>query len=208
MCSSAPRTIAVITLLAGLLMATPASAQWRRVNSPNFVVIGDVTARDLRDIAVKFEGFRETLGRLLGPRAIASVVPTVVVVFPTDYAIGPFRPKYQGKPVDIAGLFLPGRDVNHIALVNDGNAERMRVVFHEYAHLVTSNSGLMLPVWLSEGIAEYYSTFELWTDRRNAIMGGLIDAHIARLNDTVLIPIADLLKLDHSSPLYLSLIHI
>lgn len=198
---TARRAIATISVLVSMI-AAPAYGEWRRVDSPNFVVIGDVSARDLRDITIKFEGFRETLGRLLGPRAIAAAVPTVVVVFPTDYAIGPFRPKYQGKPVDVAGLFLPGRDVNHLAIVNDGNAERMRIVFHEYAHLVTSNSGQTLPLWLSEGLAEYYSTFELWTDRRNAIMGGLIDEHIERLHDTVLIPIAELLKLDHSSPLY------
>jgi hypothetical protein len=201
--STASRATAVFALLGGLfLLAAPAHAEWRRVDSPNFVVVGDVSARDLRDVAVKFEGFRETLGRLLGERAVATAVPTVVFVFPTDYTIGPFRPKYQGKPVDVAGLFMSGRDVNYIAIVNDGNAERMRIVFHEYAHLVTSNSGQTLPLWLSEGLAEYYSTFELWSDRRNAVLGNVIDAHLERLNDTVLIPIADLLKIDHTSPLY------
>ena len=84
----------------------PAQAQWRRLDSPNFVVIGDVPVRDLRDVAVQFEGFRETLGRVLSARVTTTAVPSVVIVFPSDQALAPFRPKYQGKPVEIAGLFV------------------------------------------------------------------------------------------------------
>ncbi len=39
-----------------LATAAPVQAQWRRIDSPNFVVMGDVAAVDLRDLAVKFEG--------------------------------------------------------------------------------------------------------------------------------------------------------
>ena len=111
--------------------AVPAHAQWRRLDSPNFVVIGNVAARDLRDVAVQFEGFRETLTRVLSARVTTTAVPTVVVVFPSDQALAPFRPKYQGKPVEIAGLFVPGRDLNYILLVNDGRPDRLPVVLHE-----------------------------------------------------------------------------
>ena len=138
------------------LDAIPAHAQWRRLDSPNFVVIGNVAARDLRDVAVQFEGFRETLTRVLSARVTTTAVPTVVVVFPSDQALAPFRPKYQGKPVEIGGLFVPGRDLNYILLVNDGRPDRLPVVLHEYTHLITSNSDQPLPVWLSEGMAEYY----------------------------------------------------
>ena len=68
------------------LAPASADAQWRRLDSPNFVVIGEVPARDLRDVAVQFEGFRETLTRVFGARITTSTVPTVVVVFPTDRA--------------------------------------------------------------------------------------------------------------------------
>jgi hypothetical protein len=184
------------------LEAVPASAQWRRLDSPNFVLIGDVAARDLREMAVQFEGFRETMTRVLSARVTASAVPTVVMVFPSDRALAPFRPKFQGKPVEIGGLFVPGRDLNYILLVNDGAPGRLTVVLHEYTHLLTSNSDQPVPVWLSEGLAEYYSTFQLERGGREALLGGLIDHHLARLNDTVLIPLNDLLKINHDSPLY------
>jgi hypothetical protein len=108
----------------------------------------------------------------------------VVVVFPSDRALGPFRPRYQGKPVEISGLFVPGRDLNYILLVNDGRPNRLPIVLHEYTHLITSNSDQPLPVWLSEGLAEYYSTFQLERGGREAVLGSLIDEHLARLNDT------------------------
>jgi hypothetical protein len=66
--------------------AAPCAAEWRRLDSPNFIVIGDVGASTLKDIAVKFEGFRETLGGVLSSQVTATAVPTVVVVFLSDRA--------------------------------------------------------------------------------------------------------------------------
>jgi hypothetical protein len=193
---------AVLTLVV-VLEATPlAQSNWRRIDTPNFVAIGDVSAFVLHDIVVKFEGFREILGRLHGPRLIGSAVPTVVVVFPTEHEMGPFRPKFNGKPVDVAGLFVPGRDLNYIAMLSDKNPDNLRVVFHEYTHLLARNSGQQLPVWLSEGLAEYYSTFQPLKGGREAVFGDVVGYHIQQLNNSVLIPIAELLRIDNNSSLY------
>lgn len=191
-----------ITWLAATGATTRAQNNWRRIDSPNFVAIGDIAASNLRDLVGKFERFRETLSRLHGPSLVGSAVPTVIVVFPSDYSMEPFLPKYNGKAVEAAGLFVPARDVNYIAMVDDNNPERLRVVFHEFTHLAGSNSARQLPTWLSEGFAEYYSTYEPLKNGQEAIIGKLVDEHIIRLNQTVLIPIADLIRIDHNSPLY------
>ena len=80
-----PRGRALL-FLAFSLVPSPVAAEWRRLESPNFIVIGDASERELRNIAVHFEGFRETLGRVLSVRVTATAVPTVVVVFPNDRA--------------------------------------------------------------------------------------------------------------------------
>lgn len=185
-----------------LSLATPAAAEWRRVDSPNFVVIGDVGAGALREIAVQFEGFRETLSRVLTPRATATAVPTVVIVFPSDRAFTPFKPTFEGKPVDVAGLFVSRRDVNYIALVADNRQDRMRIVFHEYAHLVISNIAQNVPLWLNEGLAEYYSTYEVRRGGREATIGRPLEHHLVRLEEGRLLPLADLLQAGHDSPHY------
>src|SRR6185503_17996615 len=76
------------------------------------------------------------------------------------------------------------------------------VVLHEYTHLAASNSDQPLPIWLGEGIAEYYSTFQLQRGGREAVIGTVIREHLVQLNETVLIPLNDLLKVEHDSPLY------
>ena len=104
---SGHRSILVLLLL--LTTAAPSAAEWRRLDSPNFIVIGDVGGTTLRDIAIKFEGFRETLGRVLNSQVTATAVPTVVIVFPDDRAFRPFMPKYEGRSVDVGGLFYASR---------------------------------------------------------------------------------------------------
>ena len=192
---------AVLCLIACLAPAT-AGAEWRRLETPNFVVIGDASEGDLRNIAVQFEGFRETLGRVLSAKATATAVPTVVVVFPHDRAFTPYKPLYKGKPVDAAGVFYSGRDANYITLVNDVRDGRLRVLFHEYAHLMISNMVMNLPTWLNEGLAEYYSTYDPSRDGREAIIGRPIDSHLQRLGEGRLLPLHELITVDQKSGLY------
>src|SRR6186713_3432443 len=114
---------AILAIGMAAAIAAPAEAQWRRLDSPNFVVIGDTSTGRLRDVALEFEGFRETLVRVLGSRMTASATPTVVYVFPNQTAIEPFRPRYNGKPVDIGGLTLFGRDFNIMAIIDDDHPD-------------------------------------------------------------------------------------
>ena len=196
------RIRSVAAALIVLLAAAPCAAEWRRLDSPNFTVIGDVSARELRDLAVKFEGFRETLGRAINERATAAAVPTIIIVFPNDKAFTPFKPTYQGKPrTDVAGFFVPGVNLNYILMQSAGPASE-RIVFHEYAHLIVSNVMPNPPTWLNEGLAEFYSTFKLMDDGRRAQIGVAIGEHLRLLNSSVRVPLPELLKVDSKSPLY------
>lgn len=191
-----------ILVLGALLWPSTAAADWRRLDSPNFIVIGDVSARELREVAMQFEGFRETLTRVLSARATGTAVPTVVVVFPNNRAFTPYKPVYNGKPVDVGGVFYGGRDVNIITLLRDGRPGTLRVLFHEYAHLVVSNVAMNLPAWLSEGLAEHYSTYEYLRGGREARIGQPIDSHLYRLAEERLLPLDELITVTHESPLY------
>ena len=52
------------------------------------------------------------------------------------------------------------------------------MVFHEYAHLVISNVMRNVPVWLGEGLAEFYSTYEIGDGGREAVIGRAIVHHL------------------------------
>ena len=192
------KTLAAVAI--ALSIAAPASGAWRRVDSPNFIVVGDVSLRTLRDTAEKFEAFREVLRRVLPALASSSPVPTVVLVFPSDEAFTPFKPTYQGKPKAVAGYAAPGTDVSYIAMVNGVDGDR--VIFHEYTHMVVANAVARIPVWLNEGLAEFYSTFALMDGGKRAAIGRLIENHVLVLKGSLRVSLPELLKADQNSPLY------
>ena len=177
------------------------------MDSPNFVVIGEVSAHELTVVAAQFERFHETLRRILGDGVTSTPVPTIVIVFPSDRAFSPLMPVVQGKTLPVGGRFLGAQDINYIAIVSDRQSGRLRALFHEYAHLLMSNMSRNVPIWLSEGMAEYYSTFELTADGREVVLGGPIESHVALLTETLkrngrLLTIEELVKVDKQSPFY------
>jgi Peptidase MA superfamily len=194
--------IGVVGLLLLTVAAHAGAAQWVRVETPNFVVFGEVGEKRTRDVAAEFERFREALGRVLTGAAAKAPVPTTVVVFDSGRSFEPYRPLYNGKAIDVAGYFSTDRDVNRVALALENREQGLRVIFHEYVHLVVSNVTDGLPPWLNEGLAEYYSTFLVSDDGKTATMGSVISSHMAMLNDESLLPLKDLLAVTHDSPLY------
>jgi hypothetical protein len=187
--------------LVALAIATPASAAWHRVDTPNFVVVGDVGTRDLRDTAIKLEGFREGLRRLFPGVQTTAPVPTVVIVFPNNDAFTPFKPTYQGKPREVAGYAAPGLEMNFIAMISASTVSD-RVIFHELTHLVIGNAMAGVPLWLNEGLAEFYSTFTLMNGGKRAQIGLPIPEHLHTLNGSIPQSLPTLLTVDMQSPLY------
>jgi len=124
------------------------------------------------------------------------------VVFDSRRSYDSYRPMFHGKRVDVTGYFQPMEDENLVTLTVEDRESAFRILFHEYAHLIVSNVTRNVPVWANEGLAEYYSTFELQPDGRGALIGTVIDDHLATLNHTVLIRLEDLLKIDPGTPLY------
>ncbi len=194
------------TIVAGILLfhaaARADAAQWVRVETPNFVVFGEVGEKRTRDVAAEFERFREALGRVLPGAAPKAPVPTVVVVFDNRRSFEPYRPLYHGKPIDLSGIFSSDRDINHVALALEDREQGLRTIFHEYVHLVVSNITDAIPPWLNEGLAEYYSTFLVTDDGKTATMGSVIEPHLLMLNEQPLLPLKDLLAVTHDSPMY------
>jgi hypothetical protein len=183
-------------------IASPSTAEWRRVESPNFVVVGEVPARTLQDVALEFEAFREAVSRALTERPTSSAVPTVIVVFPNEKAFVPFRALPHGKPVSNSGMFVARPDVNYAAVVADGKSDATRALFHEYAHVIIANTARNVPLWLGEGLAEYFSTFELGKNGRDGVHGRFLSHHLRRVQNTPLLKMEALVAVDRNSPLY------
>ena len=178
---------------------TASTSSWRRVDTPHFTVIGSVADRELGDVAAHFERFREALGQFLPTAATATVVPTVVIVFESEKAFDAFKPLSGGKPRDGAGLIVPSPDIDYVGLV--AGSRGLRTAFHGYSHLATANLGVSLPLWLTEGVAEYHSTFELLRGGNKASIGEPLTAHLMSLRSEWL-GLDELRAVQQSSPHY------
>lgn len=199
------RIIAALFLLCLTTVSAPAKETWTRVQSKNFTLVGNGSAGEIRKVAIKLEQFRDALARLFPKTRLNTSVPTTVVVFKTDESFNDFKPRYKGKVKErIGGYFIQGEDGNYVAMTTDTGRLRTpyQVIFHEYVHFLVGNNLKDAPLWLNEGLAEFYSTFETSDDEQDVIIGRAIIWHLATLNQGRMLPLKTLLAVDHKSPHY------
>ncbi|HEX8651305.1 MAG TPA: tetratricopeptide repeat protein [Pyrinomonadaceae bacterium] len=200
--------LTLASLLCLLLVAQdhPAMTKdaWTSVRTRNFLVVGNASEMEMREVATRLEQFRLSLARLFIVNNFASPLATTVILFKNDSSYEPFKPLYRGRPAEVAGFFQPGRDTNYITL----SAERLgetpyRTIFHEYVHLMIDSNLRGVPAWFNEGVAEYYSAFEVTDGGRRATLGRTIESHVQLIRRSPsLLPLRTLLAVDHSSPYY------
>lgn len=197
--------LGVTAVLSGTANAAPdvrPRSGWLRMQSPNFLLVGDVSARDLRQVAERLEQFRDALGILLPKATTSTATPTTVVVFKSHKSYEPLKPVYQGKVrANTAGFFLAGQAVNYITLTLEGGLDNLGIIYHEYVHLLVNNNVSGIPIWFNEGLAEYYRTFQVNDAADRAIIGRFLENHILLLREQF-VPLAALAAVDRESPLY------
>ena len=193
--------IVLLVWLAVLLCPSAADARWIRLSSEHFVFIGDASEGTIRNIAQRLELFHEVIGRIFSSQVTASPVPTVVIVFQNARSSAPYRPMFNGKPVDAAGYFALGDDVNYIAVNAEQDNEAHGLIFHEYTHFLLHNALGDVPLWADEGLAEFYETFSS-TGARTALIGMPNRSNLRLLQESTLLPITQLLAVTHDSPMY------
>jgi len=191
---------AVIAVL--LADGVSAESQWIRLRSDHFTFVGDASERDIRDVALHLEQFREMMSRVLPQSAISSTVPTVVFVFQNDSSLSPYKQTFGGKPVALAGFFSGWSDRNLIAINAAAEQSALRVVLHEYAHFLVQNTSGHLPPWANEGLAGFYETFQDRSGGKSALIGLANDTYVAMLRDSELMPLKKLLAIEYTSSEY------
>lgn len=175
-----------------------AADNWVSVRTKNFLLVGNADEKSIKQVGLKLEQFREVFTYLFPTLKFNTPVPTTVVVFKSDSAYGPFKPK-----PNTAGHFQPGPDVNYIALSTEvrGEQDAYSIIFHEYTHLLVENTFENAPVWFNEGLAEYYSTFSI-TDDQNVVVGSPVSGHVHLLREKKMLPLRTLFEVDYKSPHY------
>jgi tetratricopeptide (TPR) repeat protein len=194
-------TLILLAALAWPSVTHAADARWTMLQTPTMTVMGNQPGDVLRDVAIQIEQFRRVVGGLIPRADRPPSVPTIVFVFGDKKSMLPFVPVSNGKPADVSGYFQRSADANHIALSLEDPEESAAVVYHEYTHLLVANAVRSVPVWLNEGLAEYYGSYTLARDGRSAEIGRMLDWRLALLRARWL-PLEEVLKVDTSVALH------
>jgi tetratricopeptide (TPR) repeat protein len=178
-----------------------AQRPWFEARTPYFQIYSCASTQEVARVAMRLEQFRSAYSLLAGAQAVASP-PIVVMAFPDRTAMQPFLPRYQDKPANLSAFFNRGSDQNLIVLSLAGpDAGSLKVIFHEYTHLLLRHNQPYWPMWLTEGMAEIYATFDV-RGGNHASIGHPIDRHLLVLAERPLLPLRQLFAVGRDSPEY------
>ena len=166
---------------------------WLKITSANFELYTTAGERAGRDLIRHFEQVRSFFLQAFGSRLSASR-PVRIIAFRNEKEYQPYRPN------EFATAFFQPGAIHDFIVMSSASSEHYPVAVHEYTHLMIHQSGMELPPWLNEGLAELYSSLE--PSGEKILVGQLIPARLHVLRSEPWIPLAALVAVDHSSPFY------
>lgn len=176
---------------------------WVEVKSPNFIVVSNAGEGEARRIADQFEKFREMFHQSFPNFRVDLGKPLVILAVKNEDAMKTLLPAYweaKGR-VHPAGFFMPGEERDCVAVQTNVEAEfPYEVVYHEYTHALMDLNFQDLPIWLGEGLAEYFGNSTI--QDKDIKIGKISQGHLLELQKNRLIPIDALLQADAHSPYY------
>ncbi len=181
----------------------PLPGKWLEVRTPHFVVVSNAGPKQARETAEHFEKIRALFTLPLPQIAGQTGPPLLVFAADGERAMKRLLPAYweSRKRARPAGVFRRSPTATQIAVRADlMQGGDLRVVYHEYFHLLVHNTGPRPPVWIDEGLAEYWGNTHFTAD--SAEVGRPNATYISILRDSKLLPIDLLVSVDHTSPHY------
>lgn len=141
--------------------AAPAHAEWKRAESPNFVVYYQGSESALRRYVRNLEVYDFVLRRRMGlpvGRPAARKLPIYLVS--NGRGLAEISP---GVGQAVAGVYFPRQEGIFATAIHDREQDYL---LHEYFHHFSMQMDVVsnYPGWLIEGLAEYFMTAEIGED--------------------------------------------
>jgi len=178
---------------------------WMEIQSPHFTVYSNGGEHEGRKAALEFEEIRALFQHLYPTLRVDSGKPTIVFALKNEDSLKLFIPSYgqNSKGMHLGGFYHPSYDKNFAVIRTDirgtgplGN----HTLYHEYTHAYFRYNFRGLPLWLDEGLAEYYGNTSI--ESKEAGVGMPNETQLRTLKESALLPIDQLVTIDRTSPLY------
>jgi tetratricopeptide (TPR) repeat protein len=174
--------------------ASAAETKWIKLKSPNFEMYTTASERSGRETLKYFEQVRAFFVQVMMGSIPGKALPVRIVAFNSKKEYEPYRLN------NFATAFYHSTPTTDDIVLSQTGFEVFPVAVHEYVHLVARHSGLNLPPWLNEGMAELYSTLRPSGDK--VMVGDLIPGRFQALQREKWVPLTVIVKADHNSPYY------
>lgn len=173
---------------------------WFKLVTPNFELYSNARVAESRRLLREVETYRQVVSGFLGLTNVQRR-PALLFFFDDDKSFHAYKPLYQGKARPVSGFHTEDPLDYVIAMSEqDKGATTMRVIFHEYTHLLTARQFRFAPLWVNEGVAEVFSTFAGEGDHFD--IGVALTNHVQFLQRNRALPVAHLLGIDMASKDY------
>ena len=189
-----------------LSASEPAIAQsnlrWTRAVTPHFVLYSSARDEVTRSVAQNLESMADALARV-HPRFRLQKAPTRVFVFSSSrHAVPYIRLLLHSDTTSANGIFVTHPYGGSMLIDASRERQTFRTAYHELVHEMIANSGWSPPLWLNEGIAEFFGTVE--TGRKAISFGQPRIEHVRILRRRRPLSLQTLFETTNASQQYLA----
>jgi tetratricopeptide (TPR) repeat protein len=176
---------------------------WVEVRSAHFVVASNAGESDARRIVAEFERVRAIFHGAFPKFRVDPAQPIVILAARDEATMKVIAPDEWGSEGHIrpSGLFHSDGEKDYVVLRLDGEGTTaFHTIYHEYTHALLFLNFSKLPVWMGEGVAEFFGNS---TVGEKDVRTGTVDkTHLYTLGKTEWLPMKTLLGVTKDSPNY------
>ena len=174
--------------------ASPAGDRdWQRLSDGTLAIY---TQGEQPEAGILLRSFNE-LRNALSQGSIFKVnqtAPLKVIAFASETQFNPYRLKAGSC------AFFQQTQRHEYVVLQDLAPLHREVAAHEFTHFVLAHAGVQLPLWLNEGLADFYSSFAV-ADQQ-VIFGRSVSGRLPILRHNAWLPIASLFEISADSSYY------
>ena len=177
--------------------------KWTEVQSPHFLIITNGSEKRGRQLAYQFEAIRSVFEQTLGLR-VESGMPFVVMGFKDEKSQREAMPEFwekKGLAHPAGGFLRTGDKIYAFVRLDAGEDIANGIVYHEYTHMILHLNVGTLPLWMDEGLAQFYQFSTI--GEKEVRLGRPNADSILALRRGKHLPLADLFRVTYDSPYYI-----
>ena len=176
----------------------PLNEKWLSVTLDGFRVYSNGSPGQTEKIAAELLRLKDAVTKATG-LSVRPPMPIDVYIFRDEQLFAPIRDAmFLRRSAGITGAFFNSARGSFMLLQADAAPAANRVIFHEVTHQLVRNAAPSLPLWVHEGVAEYFSTFRGKDPDVN--VGIPVSAHLEQLRSGKRMTLAQLAAVDAASP--------